>query len=689
MKRMALRTVLPAFLAIALFVGVVFLYLLPSLDRVVMDQKRLMIRELTESAWNILARCEAEERSGAMTRVQAQQAAVAQVRSLHYGAQGKDYFWIIDSHPRMVVHPYRPDLEGRDLTNFEDPQGKRLFVEMVRVVERQGAGYVHYMWQWKDDSDRIVPKLSYIKEFEPWGWIIGTGVYTLDVDAEMAAMKGRLQGASLVILVLVSALLAFLLRTSFQSEKGRLLAATALRHSEEKYRSLVESAGEAIFMDMAGEGLYANASLLHLLGYSREEFEGQDVADIVRATDEEMAAGRRHWEALADGSGPPVRYEAEMVGKEGRVLRVMLTLSRIVVQERVGFMAVAARLSRPREIDAATATCLEDLEAAGRRTRDLAALMMNHGAEAGRVVGMLSVSADQVVNRALELMMAELGPAPCPFDFMLMGSMGRGEVTLMADQDHAIIYANPSESQLEEVQAYFLELGKRLADLLDKIGYPLCAGGIMASNPACCQSLAGWRRTFDGWINTLDPDALLQAKIFFDFRGLLGTAGLVSALNKHLLSAVRAQPRFLPMLAHSILHYEPPLNTFGAFVLEENSEGRRTLDIKGVQAQVTDLVRLRALQLGVSEVNTRSRLKRLVAIGHLRSASAEQLLESFESLLSLRLQHQVRRRNSRLPVDNNLDPEELTPAQRDELKQAFQAIKAQQAALKLEFGGPS
>ncbi len=689
MKRMALRTVLPAFLAIALFVGVVFLYLLPSLDRVVMDQKRLMIRELTESAWNILARCEAEERSGAMTRVQAQQAAVAQVRSLHYGAQGKDYFWIIDSHPRMVVHPYRPDLEGRDLTYFEDPQGKRLFVEMVRVVERQGAGYVRYMWQWKDDSDRIVPKLSYVKEFEPWGWIIGTGVYTLDVDAEMAAMKGRLQGASLVILVLVSALLAFLLRTSFQSEKGRLLAAAALRHSEEKYRSLVESAGEAIFMDMAGEGLYANASLLHLLGYSREEFEGQDVADIVRATDEEMAAGRRHWEALADGSGPPVRYEAEMVGKEGRVLRVMLTLSRIVVQERVGFMAVAARLSRPREIDAATATCLEDLEAAGRRTRDLAALMMNHGAEAGRVVGMLSVSADQVVNRALELMMAELGPAPCPFDFMLMGSMGRGEVTLMADQDHAIIYANPSESQLEEVQAYFLELGKRLADLLDKIGYPLCAGGIMASNPACCQSLAGWRRTFDGWINTLDPDALLQAKIFFDFRGLLGTAGLVSALNKHLLSAVRAQPRFLPMLAHSILHYEPPLNTFGAFVLEENSEGRRTLDIKGVQAQVTDLVRLRALQLGVSEVNTRSRLKRLVAIGHLRSASAEQLLESFESLLSLRLQHQVRRRNSRLPVDNNLDPEELTPAQRDELKQAFQAIKAQQAALKLEFGGPS
>jgi hypothetical protein len=87
MKRLALRTVLPAFLAIILFTGVVFQYLLPSLDRVVMDQKRLMIRELTEASWNILASFAAEEEAGNLTREQAQAQAVAQVRSLHYGAQ--------------------------------------------------------------------------------------------------------------------------------------------------------------------------------------------------------------------------------------------------------------------------------------------------------------------------------------------------------------------------------------------------------------------------------------------------------------------------------------------------------------------------------------------------------------------------------------------------------------------------
>jgi signal transduction histidine kinase len=144
MKRLVLRTVLPALLAVALFTGVVFFYILPAFSRVIMDQKRLMIRELTESAWNVLARCEADEQAGQLSRIQAQAAAIAQVRSLHYGQESKDYFWIIDMQPRMIVHPYRPDLEGADLRDFTDPLGRRLFVEMVRTVEREGAGYVAY-----------------------------------------------------------------------------------------------------------------------------------------------------------------------------------------------------------------------------------------------------------------------------------------------------------------------------------------------------------------------------------------------------------------------------------------------------------------------------------------------------------------------------------------------------------------
>ena len=686
MKRIAWRTVLPAFLAIALFSGVVFLYLLPSVDRIVMDQKRLMIRELTESAWNVLSRFEAEERAGSLTREAAQAAAVAQVRNLHYGQESKDYFFIIDGTPRMVVHPYRPDLEGTDLSAFGDPEGKLLFVEMVRTVERVGAGYVSYMWQWKDDSARIVPKLSYVKGFAPWGWIIGTGVYTEDVDAEIRALKSNLQAASLLILAAVSLLLYVLLRAGQQAERGRLRATAALKTSEEKYRLLVESAGEAIVMAIPGEGLYANTSLLRLLGYERGEFAGLDVGDLIRPTEEEIRGKLRHWEAVADGVEAPTRYEAELVRKDGRALRVMLTLSRIVVQGRAGFMAVAAQLSRPRELDIHTAAGPEDLEAASRRTRDLGTLMMNHGADARQVSRMLSAGADGVVRKAVEFIVAELGPPPAIFDVLLMGSLGRGEVTLSADQDHALIYPDQPPEKADHAQAYFLRLGARLADLLDAAGYPYCQGKIMASEAACCRSLSSWCAVFDRWVDALEAEDLLRARIFFDFRSALDEGELVPALRDHLRRLLEAQPRFVPMLAHNVLLYEPPLNAFGHVVREDFGDARSGFDVKGVLAQIVDVVRLRALQHGVDAVGTLERLEALAAAGALRAETAAELGESFRTLLELRRRSQAQRRADRLEVDNVIDPEELDPDRRRELKQALGRIKAVQENLRHEFG---
>jgi len=686
MKRIAWRTVLPAFLAIVLFSGVVFLYLLPSLDRVVMDQKRLMIRELTESAWNILARFEAEENAGRLSRDTAQAAAIAQVRNLHYGQQSKDYFWIIDGQPRMVVHPYRPDLEGTDLSHFSDPAGKLVFVEMARVVQQQGAGYVRYMWQWKDDPGRIVPKLSYVKGFEPWGWILGTGVYTEDVDAEIAALKGNLRAASLLILAAVTLLLFVLSRAGLKAEQGRLRVTDALQVSEEKYRHLVESAGESIVMAIAGEGLYANASLLHLLGYQRDEFAQLDIATIIHPTATEIQNDRRHWQAVTDGVEAPSRYEAELVCKDGRLLRVMLTLSRIVVQKRAGFMAVATRLSQPRELDILSATNLDDLEAASRRTRDLATLMMNHGADATQVSRMLSASADGVVRKAIEFIVAEMGAPPVPFDVMLMGSLGRREVTLLADQDHAIIYADGPDATADAVQKYFLGVGARLADLLAAAGYPYCEGRIMASEPACCQSLGAWGVTFDRWITALEPADLLQAKIFFDFRSALDEGELVPALQAHLRRTLLDHPRFIPLLAHNVLQYEPPLTAFGSFALRDFSGGRTGLDIKGAIAQVVDVARLRALQNGLTAVGTLERLETLAAAGHLQGPTASDTESSFRALLDLRLGQQARRRACHLEVDNVIDPDDLDPTRRRVLKSTLGQVKALKDNLQHEFG---
>lgn len=165
--QVALQVALPPLATVVLFVAVVFGLLLPGYHDALLERKKEMVRELTVVAWSVLYQYNARVEAGELTRDSAQAAAIDDIRRLRYGPEGKDYFWINDMRPVMVMHPYRPDLEGRDISNFSDPSGQRLFMSFVDKVRREGAGFVPYLWQWKDDHTRIVPKLSYVREFKP------------------------------------------------------------------------------------------------------------------------------------------------------------------------------------------------------------------------------------------------------------------------------------------------------------------------------------------------------------------------------------------------------------------------------------------------------------------------------------------------------------------------------------------
>ncbi|MGC2774983.1 MAG: cache domain-containing protein [Bradyrhizobium sp.] len=152
----------------------------------------------------------------------AQKRAAERIGKLRYGSG--DYFWINDMVPKMVMHPVKPELNGQDLADNKDPTGKRLFVEMVDVVKRQGAGVVDYMWP-KPGKDAPQPKMSYVAGFEPWGWIIGTGVYVDDLEAQMWESKRAVFiAAMLVILVLgaVTLIIARRMSSALASMSGAL-----------------------------------------------------------------------------------------------------------------------------------------------------------------------------------------------------------------------------------------------------------------------------------------------------------------------------------------------------------------------------------------------------------------------------------------------------------------------------------
>ncbi len=305
----------PVLLTFALCLGLIFAVVIPTMRRNIIERKKEMIRELTQTAWSELAGLHEQEKAGTLSRIAAQQTASARIQRLRYGDDGKDYFWITDMQPRMVMHPYRPELNGQDLAGYADPAGKKLFVESVALVGAEGDGYVDYLWQWKDDERRVVPKLSYVKGFAPWGWIIGTGIYLEDVRIEVANITRRVLQVSVGISVIIALLLGYIAQQGLSLERKRWQAETALRASEEKYRALVEGTTEGILMVLQDRPVYANKTLLDRLGYNESELADLPLNHII--------------EPVSD-------QHAKLISKDGKTADILLSTAPVQIGDKTG-----------------------------------------------------------------------------------------------------------------------------------------------------------------------------------------------------------------------------------------------------------------------------------------------------------------------------------------------------------------
>jgi methyl-accepting chemotaxis protein len=187
--------------------------------------KREQTRNLVEVAHGILAQAHEQERSGELTRERAQQRAMQLLRTLRYDQ--KEYFWINDMHPRMVMHPFKPELDGQDLSDNADPNGKKLFLAFVDEVKRSGAGYVDYMWP-KPGVSQPVEKVSYVKGFQPWGWVVGSGIYIDDVNARFWSDTTRLGAVGLLLMALLLIPPVLMTRSLLRALGGEPAAAAAV-----------------------------------------------------------------------------------------------------------------------------------------------------------------------------------------------------------------------------------------------------------------------------------------------------------------------------------------------------------------------------------------------------------------------------------------------------------------------------
>jgi PAS domain S-box-containing protein len=948
-----LRIFLPTLIAIGLFLAAIWGLILPSFEKTLLERKRELIRELTNSAWSILASYERDEQNGRLTREQAQAQAIARIEALRYGPEGLDYFWIQDLTPRMIMHPYRSDLNGQDLISFTDPRGVAIFVEFADLVRRAGEGYIDYVWQWKDDPARLEPKESYVKGFAPWGWVIGTGLYTDDVNTEIARIEQSLINASLAISGAVVLLLVFVLQQSLRIERERQEVLDSLRESTERYHSLVEATTEGTLLILDDRCRYANPTFLEMTGYTARQLEFLDLTDLLpreadnrdiwerfaqldgelpvageacegllkhadgsllecvlavnpivfagqrglillardvarqstlldgeaishaaqaapvgifrarsarRATLVEMNPAARAFfsesqPALADLFSDPAEFEAlfQTLQSEGEVRNQILHLETSEASTR--FLSISARLVREeggqtayidgiledvtatRKQEAAREALIERLQASllflhepianlGRevvvcamstsvgqlsrlmternvtaalvasesssiigivtdhdlrarvlaenvplsapihtimssplakipehaliyealmrmeekgvrhlavqdrdgqivsvidnqaliqfqrygpivlareisrsatpeevahhaeRTPPLVKTLLDSSARPRHVTNMLASICDSATERLVQLAIDELGTPPADFALIAMGSQGRQEQTLVTDQDNGIIYASTLEADPEQVNAYFLRLGSLVSEGLNRAGYPLCRGGVMASQARWCRSLPDWISGFDEWIHKSEPQEIIDLSIFFDFRTVFGASDLTHELRHAIHTTLANEPAFFHHFAQNALLFKPPFRLLGNLYLSGGAtEHAWEINLKDAMMPMVSFARLYALRHQVNQTHTLERIEALTERNIILPASRDEIIAAYDFLMQLRLQNQIVAIQAGQPPSNIVHPGKLGYIQQELLKQAFAQIAAVQKKVIYDFLG--
>ena len=302
--------------------------------------------------------------------------------------------------------------------------------------------------------------------------------------------------------------------------------------------------------------------------------------------------------------------------------------------------------------------------------------------EVGKIITTLS---DSITRRLLFLSEQKYGAPPCKYAWLAFGSQARQEQVLGSDQDNGLLL--PDATTAEEA-AYFEAFSGFVNDGLDACGMPYCPGDIMARNEKWRLTLKGWKDCFSHWIEEPSPKAVMHSSIFFDMRHIAGDATLTRGLRDYVLDRAQSNTIFLAMMCENALLHSPPLGFFKTFVLESDGDHNNTLELKKRGTiPIVDIARNYSLSAGLKPLNTIERLQAMAQAGVMSREMAYSLIDAHEFIAGIRLEAQGKQFRAGLKVDNYLDPTELSPLVRHQIKDAFHVVRDAQSAMKMRFGG--
>ncbi|HKK10319.1 MAG TPA: cache domain-containing protein, partial [Bacteroidales bacterium] len=341
--------------SIVLFIVSFYAIIIPMFERSAMERKKEMIHELTNTAWSVLSEYDEAYKAGRITLAEAKVLAAEEVGKMRYGREQRNYFWITTTDPVMINHPYRSDLNGKNLVDFADKLGNKLFADAVDLVNEKGEGIVQYYWQKKDDAPREVPKLSYVKAYQEWNWIVGTGIYLDDVRLEIKRLRDKLLRISVLIIGIIIVILFYVLKQTRIIEQKRKDAVNELRSSNQRYKSLVGASTEGTLMVVEGKVVFANSKFISLLDNEDRSLVGTDFSELFKLSWDEMVSGIKN-------PNTTYAFETELLNPKAGYHHIVAYVTQVEQSDSTAYIVVIKNITEKNRLRLDTQKLSEDVQ---------------------------------------------------------------------------------------------------------------------------------------------------------------------------------------------------------------------------------------------------------------------------------------------------------------------------------------